>query len=231
MGNPREWTVGKGALVGISMIALIGAGVYAFRSFCWSNCKTVEALEITLPRADWAVGHYRMVEAGFGGIETDGLGGACVTWKSTATQSCKQDSDCDFPERMTTTIVVDPPLTKKVLRPEFAGAYAYCSPQKTCWIKVKGSDCRKSPPPLTLNQDNQTQEVNLLLVRAALYGFDSGPARIQGRVVACLNGKFTPGPGVTPPCGGGPGDVAHDWHTPQPIAVPMAPQPPLSPPG
>lgn len=224
MGNPREWTVGKTVAIGFSLLALLGAGIYVFQSYCWSNCKTVEAGKISLTPTGWAVGHYMMVDAGPGTREMTDLGGACVAWKSTANQSCKQDSECHLPTRMTVPGTADP-------KPEFAGAYAYCSPQKTCWIKTKFSDCRKSPPPLVLNQDNQTNEVNLLLVRAGLYGLGNGPAQIQGRVVACLNGPFTPGPGVKPPCGGGPGEAIHDWSNPQPITVPMEPNPPLCPPG
>ena len=84
---------------------------------------------------------------------------------------------------------------------------------------------------LILNQDNETKEVDLLLARAGLYGAGNGPAQIQGRVIACLNGKFTPGPGVTPPCGGGPGQAKHDWSNPQPIPVPMTQAQLLCPPG
>ena len=81
-----------------------------------------------------------------------------------------------------------------------------------------------------MNQDNQTDEASLLLVRAGLYGLGKGPAKVQGRVIACLNGKFTPG--TRPPCGGGPGDVRTDWsNPPQAIDVPMNPAPPLCPPG
>ena len=225
MGNPREWKVGS-TMIGVALGVIVLAGFYVTNNFCFSNCKSIEALQITLPSADKAVGHYRMVDAGYEGIESDRLGGACLAWRSTVPGSCKQDSDCAFPDRMT-TILTAPPLTKKVLRPEFTGAYAYCSPNRTCWIKVNGNDCKKSAdvlPPLALNvnEDNITKEASLPLVRAGLYGAGKGRPTIQGRVIACLNGKFTPGPGVKPPCAGGPGDVLHDWSDPpQPIRVPM----------
>lgn len=230
-GIPSKWTLDKTALVSLSIVALLGAGIYVSRDFCWSKCKTIEALHIDVPTAGSAVGHYRMIDAGpVIGIEIDpeGSGGACLAWKSTANQRCKQHSDCNFPGNMTE--IGPSPLYEGgyglVLRPEFPGAFAYCSPQKTCWIRMKFSDCRKSPPApdLKLNADNITNPANLYLVRKGLYGYGNGPRKIEGRVIACVSAKFTPTPDVKSPCGGGPGDTRHDWtNPPQPIPVPMGP--------
>ena len=131
-------------LAGVVAVTLIAVGTVV-PSFCWSNCKAIDALQIRPTRAGFVVGHYMMVEGTMrSGIDSAGLGGACVAFKTTANQSCLKDVDCKFPSRM---IQPDARYTSGYgPRPEFAGAYAYCSPQKTCWIKVHGDHCKKPPP-------------------------------------------------------------------------------------
>jgi hypothetical protein len=157
---------------------------------------TIAALTVESPGPGKAVGKFH-VKPSPAGIETDGLGGACLVFEDLAAPSCKADSDCKVPSYIKTP-----------------GPYAYCAENK-CWIKPQDrAQCWKSsfvspPQLLTVGTPVKTPEVDLSTLPDELF---SGPGKdkINARVIACLNGKFVPGPGVIPPCGNGPGDVIHD---------------------
>lgn len=153
---------------------------------------TISALAVESPGPGKAVGKFQVTPSP-AGIETDGLGGACMIFKDPAAPSCKADSDCHVPSYVKTP-----------------GPYAYCADSQ-CWIKPSDrAQCWKSayvspPQLLTIGTPVKTPETKLSDLPDELF---TGPAKdkIDARVIACLNGKFT---GV-PPCGGGPGDVIHD---------------------
>jgi hypothetical protein len=153
---------------------------------------TIAALTVQTPGPGKAVGRFHVTPSP-AGIETDGLGGACLIFKDPAGPSCKADSDCHVPSYVKTP-----------------GSYAYCA-NSQCWIKPsERSQCWKSafvspPKLLTIGTPVQTPETTLSDLPDELF---TGPAKdkVDARVIACLNGKFT----GAPPCGGGPGDVVHD---------------------
>jgi hypothetical protein len=153
---------------------------------------TIAAMPVQTHGPGKAVGRFHVTPSP-AGIETDGFGGACLIFKDPAAPSCKADSDCHVPGYIKTK-----------------GPYAYCADSQ-CWIKPSDRDqCWKSgfvspAKLLTIGTPVDTPETLLSDLPNELF---TGPAKdkVDARVIACLNGKFT---GV-PPCGGGPGKVIHD---------------------
>jgi len=101
--------------------------------------------------------------------------------------------------------------------------WGYCDSkgEKICWVRP-GPDnfqfCNKSVlyDSVRIWEDNKKHDSNKSFdLSAPRYPWRRGPdlvnlsfwqrfpGPVRWRVVACLNGVFTPGPGVDPPCGGG----------------------------
>jgi len=160
----------------------------------FTNCRSIEALEVSAS-SGMAKGGFRMVETMFHGIETDDYGGACLLFKDPRGTGCVHNpGECSVPANLTALNV---------------GASAYCAPEKSCWIKVREKHCWKSlaqTPPVKLVAGNvrYTPDATLSEVRQDLFPTGNAPTKIQARVLACLNGKFTAPAG--PPCGTGIGD-------------------------
>lgn len=215
---------GLGRTGTITIIGALIAAVALFTigrtsSICLTDCLSIQALEVSTEvtsRSEWARGKYRLVKSDpFNGILSNGNGGACLVFRSPLNQSYKTYTDCAWPDPMTDSAI------HQIVRPEFAGSFRYCSPEKTCWIKLSHEHCRKSsdeypPKLLTVDQDNLTPGADLFFVRMGLFGLDQGPRRIDARVIACLNGS-----GAKAPCAvGPPANRIIDYGKPQSIAVP-----------
>jgi hypothetical protein len=149
---------------------------------------TIKALPVSTPGPGLVMGSVQMIRSA-SGIETDGIGGACLAFEDPASKTCRADSDCRVPGYISAA----------------GGPFASCADQK-CWIKpADKAFCWKSrystpPEALAIGQAKSTPQVKLSDLPAQLF---QGPAKnqVRARVVACLNGKY--GPDDVPPCAGG----------------------------
>ena len=153
----------------------------------------LEALPVSSPAPGTVIGSLRVVRSATG-IESDGLGGGCLTFEDPASKVCHKDGDCKVPGYVSAA----------------AGPYAFCADSK-CWIKPgEKAFCWKSryatpPEALLVGQAKSTPPVKLASLPAQLF---TGPARnqVKARVIGCLNGKY--GANDAAPCAGGLGKRA-----------------------
>jgi hypothetical protein len=216
---------------------------------------TIEYARRPLPNGGMAIDENKIVgsfvvspSTGDDSILSGGTGGACLTADLNRrgypkdVHTCAKNSDC------------------QVGLPK--GWSGYCGPdgregqveKKICWVRP-GPDhtelCNKSPmytppkiwdsnkiyssnnEPFDLKKPRYLGHAGQELVNFSFNQEFPGPVR--WRVVACLNGVFTPGPDVNPPCGGGDetnrrekfGDIK--WIPHAPLTPPVQDHPPFPP--
>lgn len=193
----------------VIFVAGLAAVIMAFTVFtnwlCFSNCRSIEPLDIVQPEVvdpapSVAVGAFQLTEAtGFGGgISTDGLGGGCVVFRLPTTKKCQVSTDCVLPKRLAQAVMIaaNPNASKPNDVFHKPSPFIYCSPAKSCWAKISEGHCWKSGAqkpvavPLELYKRQETPKIDLYAVRDMLFDGDNGPDRVDARVIACLNGKF-----------------------------------------